>query len=132
VTLREADGIGTTRIIDQAWIDTSSFDTSLRVQAFAVRLATRIDTSNLRVTNGAFRTSADGAMSRNEAFSSLSTVTRVTANSVQASLFGAAFVISDTACFIVKNQGDATSVRVRHPTFSARANHGSEGDSVHN
>ena len=132
VSLGVANSVCSAGIINEARIDTRSIHASFFVCTFRVRLATRRNAGNLRITNGAFWASTNWPVVRKEAFGPASTITRVFANSVDTGLVTGTFVISDTSWRIVQWNGYTTSVSVWHPAFSARTNHGSEGDSVHN
>lgn len=94
-------------------------------------MASRIEASNLGITNGSFGASANWSVIRKETFCACSTITRIFANSIDASFVTGTFVISYTSWRIVKFNWFTTSVGVWCPAFSARANHGSEGDGVH-
>lgn len=94
-------------------------------------MASRIEASNLWITNGSFGASANWSVTSKETFGASSTITRVFANPIDTSFVTGTFVISYTSCRIVEFNWFTTSVGVWCPAFSARANHGSEGDGVH-
>ena len=93
-------------------------------------MASWIYTGDLRITNSSFGTSTDWSMALEETFCTLTTITRIFANSVDTSFIAGTLIVSDTTRRIVKYNWYAASVRVGHPAFSTRANHGSEGYGV--
>ena len=131
VSLRVANRICSAGIINEARIDTSSIYTGFFVCTFRIGLASRIETSNLGITNGSFGASANWSVTSKETFGASSTITRVFANPIDTCFVTGTFVISYTSCRIVEFNWFTTSVGVWCPAFSARANHGSEGDGVH-
>ena len=74
VILRETEGVRSTRIVEQAGIDTGAFNAGFRVFTFGVGLASWINTGNQRIANLARRTSTHWFMAFNETFSSFATI----------------------------------------------------------
>ena len=79
-------------------------------------ILTWIDTSDLRVANQTFRTSANRTMFCNETFSSCSTITRIHTNSIDTSRIDATFVISNTTRLVFNFNRFATSIGCWIPT----------------
>ena len=74
VILRETEGVRSTRIVEQARIDTGAFNAGFRVFTFGVGLASWIDAGNQRIADLSRRTSTHWFMAFNETFSSFATV----------------------------------------------------------
>ena len=129
--LRETYSIWSTRIIDQAGINASAFNTCFCIFTFAVRLTSRIHTSNQRITNFSGRTFTYWFMVFNKTFSSFATIAWFHTNAVYTSFISATFIISYTTGRIFYRNRNTTSIRFRNPSGATWANHGAERNSVH-
>ena len=119
-----------TRIIDQAGVDTLSLDAGLSVTTLTVRLTSYGLTANLRIANIARGTDTGGSVVHSEALGSGAAVTRVFALSVDAGLAIGTVVISGTAGGVGQLHWLTPGVCLWHPSLSAAADHGPEGQTV--
>ena len=124
--------ISSTRILDQTRVDTISIHARLLVSALVVTLAANRHTGNLRITNKARRTDADGAMVFDEAGGSRATVTGVDTLSVDTRLSVGAVVVSSTARRVGQLNWLTFGLGIWHPAFSTGTDHGPEGQTVYN
>ena len=119
-----------TRIIDQAGVDTLSLDAGLSVSTLSIRLTSYGLARYLRVADIARGTDTGGSVVHSEALGSSATVAGVLALSVDAGLAIGTVVISGTAGRVGQLHWFAPGVGLRHPAFSAAADHGPEGQTV--
>jgi len=124
--------ISSARILDKTRVDTVSINTRLLVTALVVALAANRFTGNLRITNETGGTHTDGAVVFYEAGSTRATVTRVDTLSVDTCCSVGAVIISCTARRVGQINWLTFCLGIWHPAFPAGADHGSEGQTVHN
>lgn len=133
VALRVALGVAAARIFNEARIQAVARTvTGLAVQAFRVATEANRDTFNKRVSNSSLRTSADRLVLGKETLSSRSTIARILAQTVNASLIGSTVVVSHATRRVLQLHWHTRAVSVGNPPSTARADHGPEGHGVDN
>jgi len=130
VALGVAFGVGAARIVQETGVDALAVAAGLPVLTLGVGLAADRLALDLWVADGALGALAHGPVVRQEALSPLATVTRVHADTVDASIVLFALVVTNAAWWVGGFYRDAAPVSVRYPAFSTRADHSSEGNGV--